>query len=211
MASLDGHEIREDSPDIILEVKYVSAEKVQARNIPKDHYYQVQSQLLATGAIYSIYIASNGPTHFQEKIYPDQKTFSEIIEAVQGFKKRMEGANVINLPRRSENVTKDEVPFVTIEDERLNDLRQLKIRIDQSTATFNMLKATLAKIYNQHPKIKGFGIKIIKSSRKGSIRYSDVPEIKLLDLEKYRSPESEVVTVTLDDEYVNHDIEFEEF
>jgi predicted phage-related endonuclease len=212
MASLDGLEILENE-DIALEVKYVSAERLNslhAGDLSPDHYYQVQSQLLATGARHCFYIASNGQRHISKKIYPDPQAFQKIIEAVESFKKRLENANVITLPR-SQAVPKEEVAFVNIEDERLAEMCHLKERIDQATTRFNKLKADLSKIYAQHNRIKGFGIKMMRSTRKGSIRYSEIPEIKAMDLEKYRSPESEVITITFDDDYQSHDIEVEEF
>jgi hypothetical protein len=47
--------------------------------------------------------------------------------------------------------------------------------------------------------VQGFGVKAKKIVRKGSINYSDIPELQQISLDKYRKPSIESWRITLDD------------
>ena len=45
------------------------------------------------------------------------------------------------------------------------------------------------------PRTYGCGVEVLKSSRKGAIDYSAIPELRGIDLEQYRKPPVAVVRV----------------
>lgn len=86
MASLDGFD-REHN--IILEAKYCGKTKIAAIKrgiVPKNHYAQVQTQLLVSGAEYCLYWASDGTNIARQIIKPNKEFFEEIKKVVAWFK-----------------------------------------------------------------------------------------------------------------------------
>lgn len=45
---------------------------------------------------------------------------------------------------------------------------------------------------------KGFGVKVQKIMRKGSVKFSEIPALQGIDLDQYRKPASESWRITLD-------------
>jgi putative phage-type endonuclease len=201
LASLDGIEHKEDH-DIIMEAKYVGRDKISAISvgvIPAHHRIQVQAQLLATGARSCLYIATDGRDQAFQTIIPDEIAQAQIKRAIEEFKTKLSTTNIS--PIADTPIIPAE--WVTLEDPRLNELCQLKVDLDLMTDRFDELKKEVTNHYSNFPKFKGGGIKIIKSNVKGSIKYSDIPEIKNMDLEKYRGKERIQYTLSFDDQYFN--------
>lgn len=52
--------------------------------------------------------------------------------------------------------------------------------------------------YAKERNVKGYGIKISKSFRKGNVDYSIIPELKGVDLERYRKEPSQIFRINID-------------
>ena len=91
LASLDG---MDEKYSTILEVKYVGAAKIKQlntdKNLPINHYIQIQAQLLASGAKKCLYYASNDKEIFLKDIEPDLAFFETIKAAIQRFSVQLE-------------------------------------------------------------------------------------------------------------------------
>lgn len=90
MASLDGFD---QKLNVILEAKYVGKQKIGAIKrgvIPKNHYWQIQTQLLVSGANECLYWCSNGDKIARIMVKPNDDHFKEIIEKVFWFKELLE-------------------------------------------------------------------------------------------------------------------------
>jgi len=189
LASLDGF-IENDK--IIFEAKYMGAKTlldVKAGKIPEHHKYQVQAQLLATGADHCIYFAMDGKDSAWIRIFPDTKCMEEIKKSITKF---------MNCVRKGEAPEPSERDFHSPEDARFNQLFNLKLQMEKTKEEFDQLKEKLATEYSHFKRIRTSGITMIRTLRKGVVNYSKVPELKGLDLEQYRGKSSETVTVSFD-------------
>ena len=179
LASLDG---MNPSASVIFEAKYVGAaalKDIKSGIIPPHHMVQVQAQLGITGATRCLYFASDesGDSALVE-ILPEPETFQKIVSAAQEFMKRIEDNN----PPESEY-------FTPTGDERFKRLAELH-------KEFEALKAQLVQEYKEHGKLFCDGVKITRTLVKGNVRYADIPELKDVDLEKYRGKSTTRTTVS---------------
>lgn len=72
-----------------------------------------------------------------------------------------------------------------------------KRKSDEAEAHLKECKAKLSKHAETYgtKKVKGCGVQVYKATRKGSVQYGKIPELKDVDLEKYRGKDSEYWTV----------------
>lgn len=189
LASLDGFSEKEG---LIAEFKYVGAEslnEIKSGKLPAHHDIQVQSQLLASGAEKCIYFAMNPKGEaVTVEIAPDRNAHEEIADRIQKFVDRIKKGEA------PEPTAKD---YVSPDDSRFSKLRDLKLQMDHASEQFEQLKEILAKEYT-HPRIKAAGLLMIRSFRKGNVQYAKVPELKSVDLERYRGKAVETVSVKLE-------------
>jgi putative phage-type endonuclease len=186
LASLDGiHGER------ILECKFVGEETLEAirkGTVSPHHLCQVQTQLLVSEAKVCDYFATapNGESHLLE-ITPDSNYQSEISIAASVF---------MNGVRNGEPPEPGEKDFFMPErDERFEILSAMDAHLKETEEKFEALKEELKKDYEAHRRVRYGQVTIVKSVKKGAIDYKKVPVLKGLDLEKYRKPSTEVVTV----------------
>lgn len=193
MCSLDGYN---PLANIILEVKHVSKEyfnKVKTiSDIYDYHMAQIQSQLFIMKAkkCYYFIAEKTGDSKVMEITSDDsfkERTLPRVIEFHE----------LISQRKYPEPSDKD---FITIEDTKLLQLLQLKTLIDRSQKQFDILKNEIDFEYKTLQRFKGHGIKCVRSIRKGSIPYSKLDEVRKLDLEKYRSKDTEILTIRTDKE-----------
>lgn len=100
MASLDGMDLERN---IILEAKYVGKAKLSAiknLNIPASHLYQMQAQLMVSGAEACLYFATDGDKYHKEFIKPNLEMFEQIKEVTalfsEALKERVNGNKPTN-------------------------------------------------------------------------------------------------------------------
>lgn len=186
MASLDGFNVGSNT---ILEVKYVGATKlkeISEGNIPIHHSAQVQSQLLVSGAGKCIYFASDGISSVRQDVLPDHAEFEIIAQEVQAFAKRLKDGNPPELTDQD---------FLVVEDADLELLKLIKHSLGQWEQRFEETKAKILDKYKDNKRVKGHGVSIVSTLRKGTIQYKGIEVLKSIDLEKYRSKPSVVTTV----------------
>jgi putative phage-type endonuclease len=77
------------------------------------------------------------------------------------------------------------------------DFKQAKALFDEAKAQLDEAKAelTLRAISEDIKKVKGFGVSVCKTTKKGNIQYAKIKELKKLDLESYRAKSSVFWTV----------------
>lgn len=81
--------------------------------------------------------------------------------------------------------------------ELASQYEQAKADADKAAQTVSELKQKLTAKAEQFgtKKVKGCGLQVIKATRKGSVQYGKVPELKGVDLDQYRGKDSEYWTV----------------
>jgi putative phage-type endonuclease len=189
LASLDGFD---ESRGIIFEAKYIGQDAlfdVKKGKIKAHHECQIQAQLLATGAEKCLYFGLDpkGEAAIVD-IFPDNDYQARIAEeAVKFMSDVREG-------KEPEPSMRD---FYIPDDPRFLDLKNLKLKADEIAAQFEALKKELALKYKDNPRVLAHGLTMIRSLRKGNVNYSKIPQLKGLDLDKYRGAPIETVTVRL--------------
>jgi putative phage-type endonuclease len=187
LVSLDG--LTSDGKRMF-ECKFVGTavlEKIRQGEIPPDHRCQIQAGLLVSGAEVCDYFAtdSEGDSHWIE-IFPEPQYQADIAEAAKRF---MDCVRTGTPPEAGER------DFIAVEDERFKSLEALKAEMDRIEALYCDLKDELVKAYREKRRVQCGLVQIVTSIRKGNIDYQKVPSLRGIDLEKYRKPSTEVVTV----------------
>jgi hypothetical protein len=72
--------------------------------------------------------------------------------------------------------------------------REVRLRLESATFEEHNLRATLTRIATAR-RTYGCGVEVLKSSRKGAVDYSAVPELRGVNLEPYRKPPVAVVKI----------------
>lgn len=190
LASLDGFS---EAKNVVAEFKYVGKEvrlDVEKGKIPAHHECQVQAQLLATGAERCIYFVLDPEGNAAvTDIRPDKDYINNIGEEVTKFMKDVREGKAPEPSMRD---------YYFPEDPRFEKLRDLKFQMDQSKEQFESFKDELLKEYEDHHRIKSCGLVIIRALRKGNVNYSKIPQLKGVDLEKYRGTPINMVSISLE-------------
>jgi len=179
LASLDGFN---ESENLVFESKYVGEEVlkgVREKVLPEHHHYQVQAQLLATGAERCIYFARapSGEAAVLESL-PDNEVIDSIAERVAAFMEMVKSGNA------PEPGAKD---WIDVNDPEFDELYRLKLISDSASDAYDEMKKSLDKRYTDQQRIRAGSMQMYRSLVKGSIPYSTLKEVKSLDLEKYRA------------------------
>lgn len=182
--------------ELVVEYKYPSKEKHELAKqgiVPKTYMSQLQQQMLCANAIAADYVSFDGEDIAVIRVNRDEAFIDRIKEAGKAFWQCV----IDNTPPALSD--KDIISLDSLE------LSALAQEYKEATAA---LKAAEAKQKEAKEKIVAlvaykkaefFGVRITRSARKGQIKYSDIPELQNIDTEKYRSPDSEIITLTIID------------
>jgi putative phage-type endonuclease len=192
LASLDGF-TRDEK--MILEAKYVGKTKVQEikqNRIPEHHVYQVQGQLLVSGADVCFYFASDmhGECALVE-VMPDHEIQHDIEKRVVRFMKNLKDGI------KPEPTAKD---YVEIFDKDFAMLCALKEAEDRAVRARKEFQGPLLERYKHLARFKSYGLRINRLEKKGLVQYKNIPELQGVDLNKYRGDPIISVTVNYDKE-----------
>lgn len=181
-ASLDGMSELGD----IIEIKYMGAEEHASGQIPERYLPQVQHQMVITG-VAKVYFCS---------FNPDAETKLRIIEVPRDDKYLAE--YLVKAAEFWNYVTEATPPPLGPKDSkriRDNHLISLGNRYAEIDAEIKKLGEEQEGIKKQllesdkiasHPKVECGRLQIDRIQRAGNINYKAVPELKGVDLEKYR-------------------------
>lgn len=191
IASLDG--FNEERMEI-LEVKstknadkLAQAEREEATDI---YYAQVQWQLLITGARYAHLAVINSETEelFAMQIVPNEEYQSKILASVAKF---------------VDDKTKAVAPITDLQSTALDYIERSKRTISEYKKLIDIeeekIKQEATKILDEYKatKIDNGKVKIEWTERKGNVEYSEIPELKGVDLDKYRKQPSRFIKITV--------------
>jgi putative phage-type endonuclease len=193
LASLDGFDAERG---IIFEAKYVGAEAlddVRRGKLKPHHETQVQAQLYVSNATECIYFALDPRGEAAIcRIRPDYALQKEIIrEAVEFMAAVRSGTEPEPGPR----------DYVDIVDSRLERMAELKALIEANRLGLEGLEEELTKLKDEvvsqytESRIRGSGLTLVRSVRRGSVDYKRIPQLRGVDLDRYRAAAKEVVTL----------------
>lgn len=186
MASLDGLSI---DGDVACEIK-APGEKDHLHaiysGVPEKYYPQLQHQIEVTG-LDMIYYVSYRPEYELEplvikEVKRDQPYIDKLVQVERKF---YEEHMLTGIPPENPKKMKEIVSesWLSISEEYKHHDRQIKILEKRKEE----LRDYLVQIA-QEENAFGNGITLTKIERKGIIPYANIPEVKQMDLEKYRKP-----------------------
>ena len=161
---------------------------LRAGRIPTHHHAQVQHQLEVSGAEELHYWSFDGKAGTLVRVRPDREYVARLLDAEAAFWLRV-------LEKRWPD-DGDELDLSADLKWRRTALRYREVRLRLEHAAFeeHQLRATLAGIATAR-RTWGCGVEVLKSSRKGAVDYSAVPELRGVNLEPYRKPPVAVVKI----------------
>lgn len=190
MASLDG--ISSDLKHIV-EIKCPGSKThdiAKSGKIPDYYNPQLQHQMSVTGLNSVDYCSYDGTECVVINVDRDDEYIDEMIEKEKVF---------YDCIMSCDPPPSSEIYYEMVEDSAVissaNRLHNAKNKMKELDSIVKEEKAFLS-FFAQGRNIKVADMKITQRFRKGNIKYSDIPELKQIDLEKYRSVGSEYYQFT---------------
>lgn len=196
-ASLDGH-----IPGVgVAEMKLMGTSAIKsiiakgAGEIPEHYMIQVQHQMYVAQeekAFFSCF--DNKKTGHVIEVARDESIIKRILVEAERFRELVE-------KNQAPPLSEQDTFYITDQEQRekFRALRDLKERMDALKAQYEALEKEV-KENPPHCKVFCEGVNLTKVTRRGSIDYSKIPEIKKLDkdyLEKFRKADSESFRLTI--------------
>jgi putative phage-type endonuclease len=191
-ASLDGLSF---DGSTVLEIKCPISVRGQAAaqrgRVPDQHYAQLQHELEVSRAAEVHYWSFDGRAGILVRVRPDREYLKRLLDAEAGFWQR---------------VTEDCWPELVDDELDLSaDTKWRHMALSYSAARAR-LEAAAAQEHNLREMLKrmatarrtyGCGVEVLRSSRKGAVNYSAIPELRGVNLDNYRKPPVAVVKINV--------------
>jgi putative phage-type endonuclease len=165
---------------------------VEAGELPEHYRWQVQHQLMVTGADLADVFVFDGTDGILLPVTPDPASWDQVRSAWDAF---------------AQYVAKAEPPPLTERDVRVRDdaewleaaaaYRELRTAYDELGATMDEAKARLVGLAS-HVKEQGGGVAVTRLWKRGNFDYKRVPELLGVDLEQYRGSGREEVRICIE-------------
>lgn len=180
IASLDG--LSEDEM-ICCELKFNGAKNhfaAKADQIATDHYCQMQHQMFVTGLKDMFYLSYDGKESCVKQVFRDEKYIKKLIKMEKAFYECLQTIQ----PPKTTDIESTEILSETWLSTAKHYLSHKKSREfhEEMEQKYKEKLIELSNGVDSH----GAGIKITSSMRKGSIDYKNIPELKDINIEKYR-------------------------
>ncbi len=186
-ASLDGYD---EKKNIVLEIKCPGAadhQKAMAGNVPDKYWPQLQHQLMITGANVAHYYSFDGEKGVLIEVLPDMKYCATLYSELRKFWICVETDTPPELTEKDYKIIKSDHLNELAEQWKktvsvINELKEKEEELREAITSHELIK--------QHPFSKIGNLKVQLLSRKGNVDYSKIPELKSVDLERYRKKET---------------------
>jgi putative phage-type endonuclease len=164
---------------------------VHAGRLPECYQWQVQHQLLVTGAALADVFVFDGTDGVLLEVAPAPEAWPRIHKAWDAFMRCVQD---------------EQAPPLTDRDTRIRDdpdwlaaaARYLELRMahDELSAKLDESKSQLVGLAS-HAREQGGGLSVTRMWKRGNVDYKQVPELEGVDLEHYRSAARQEVRVTI--------------
>ncbi len=161
----------------------------QEGRIPSHYHAQLQHQLEVSGAEQAHYWSFHGTDGILIEIRPDREYAKRLVEAEAAFWQLVK-------ENRWPELANEELDLSADPTWRQAGLRyrEVKLQLESAASEEHQLRATLERMATAR-RTYGCGVEVLKSSRKGAIDYSAVPELRGVNLEPYRKPPVAVMKI----------------
>jgi len=153
--------------------------------IPEYYQHQMQHQLLVTGASKCFYYSFDGSDGICIEVLPDPAFREMYLPKARAFLKCMAFCEPPPLQDRDYNDMSQDVSWQTV----AKEYREACDKIKQLEVLKEKYRKQLLE-YCRDQNCVGGGVKVMKIVTRGRIAYDEIPEIKNLDLERYRKAPS---------------------
>jgi predicted phage-related endonuclease len=179
MASLDGFS---EADSVIVEIKCPSDadHSIALEGKVPDHYYpQLQHQIYVTGFSGSYYFSFDGIDGVAVFVERDDEYIDRMIEEEKEFYECLINRTP---PSQNECIQRNdkEWEYYARKWKQLNESIQCLEKEEES------IRKHLIDLSGSSANVRGSGISLCQIKRKGNIDYSKIPELKAVDVEKYR-------------------------
>src|ERR1019366_1182778 len=196
-ASLDG--INMDGK-LVLEIKCPFQRQssklwqvVKSGKVPDHYHYQVQHQLMVSGAVAAHLWVFDGTVGLINHIEGDEVCQQRIKNAWDEFSIFIDTDTSPPLSELDTELRDDDAWILAAQ-----LYREAKVNSEAVAKKLEEAKERLTSLASEHPSIKGGGVTVSRFWKAGNIDYKNVPEIAGADLEQYRGEGSWVVKVSVD-------------
>lgn len=164
---------------------------VAAGEVPEYYGWQIEHQLMVSGASMAhLFVFDGGEGHLTE-IAPRPERWKAIQEAWDAFMHCIKTDTPPPLTDRDKVIRKDAEWRAAAE-----VYLELKQQADRLAALVDEAKAKLVGLA-QHPSESGCGVTVTRFWKQGAVDYKRVPELEGVDLEEYRAKAREEVRVSV--------------
>lgn len=180
-ASLDGLSMCEM---YILEIKcggHKLHEMASRGEIPQYYKDQMQHQLLVTGAEKCYYYSYDGKDGICIEVYPDPDYAKTFIPKARAFWKCIALGEPPALQDKDYKDMSDHPHWSIL----ATEYRRINEKIKALEAEREFYRKSLLDLCGDQS-CRGDGIKVMKTVMRGRVSYDDIPELKVVDLDKYR-------------------------
>lgn len=196
IASMDGMNF--DS-DFGIEIKCPGTnvlKNISRYGIPEHYFCQVQHQLFVADLESMDLIVFDG---FHGQIFTidrDQDYILKLLDKEIAFMECLKN----NTPPENTKA-KGKIEYESIETDEwksiAEELRALDVRSKRDKALSDSLRERAKEIAGGR-NLRGYGMSLSNTKRRGTVKYDQIPELKNVDLEKYRSEDISVTTIGFD-------------
>jgi putative phage-type endonuclease len=169
-----------------VEIKYLSGKKYEevkrTGQVPKTYQAQVQQQMLVFGATEAVFVCVSQSVPVTDiashdlvvlRVQRDEAYIEKIIREAKAFWNKVQAKKWID----------DEVDHATL-CSWLEQIETHKIAIEALDKQIEMLRDKVKAQVSDRIELDGWTVRW--TERKGNVSYADIPELKSVDLDKYR-------------------------
>ncbi len=190
IASLDGYDA---SLEVAIEIKFANDldhEIASHGEIPNKYYGQCQCQLYVSGLDHLFYVSYRDGDGHIVPVYRDNDYIERMISVSRDFHDKMMNFEQPEMTDKDFKDMSDDSNWRGLEDRYLSLVRLKKIY----EVEMENIKERLIDM-SEGQNCKSNCLMIYKSVRQGNVDYKSIPELKSVDLDKYRKPSTDVWTV----------------
>jgi putative phage-type endonuclease len=194
-ASLDGYAAQNGGR--ILEIKCPGKEdhaKALAGEIPEKYIWQLVHQLAVANAEIADYFSFDGSRGVIVPFKRDPKLEEKLIQRELAFWELVKTDTPPEYSDRDFKVLRGKNEKALFE-----KFKRLKLEADEKAEALEQIRKEIIEQI-QDPRVICADVQLTRSERKGSVDYAKIPELKQVDLERYRKKPSLVVTLKIKDE-----------
>jgi predicted phage-related endonuclease len=188
-ASLDGYNLELSR---VLEIKCPGKEDhktAMAGAVPEKYLPQVQYQLLVTGAKEAHYFSFDGEAGCIVEVKPDAEYQAMLVEKVKHFWEDHVLKGVPPEPTKADKVFVTDPKGV----ELFSSYRATKAKIDALSDELTKLKEEIVKRFGAEERpVECAGVQLMFQRRRGTIDLDSIEELKNVNIDKYRKPDTSV-------------------